>query len=61
MFLRDYYTNNNVTNVTLTPTQENITLSAMGLQFNRRYNATMMVHNSGGSAMVTADISKQLT
>ena len=63
MSLIDYYTNNNVTNVTnvtLTPTQENITLSAIGLQFNHRYNATVMVNNSGGSATLTASISKQL-
>ena len=61
MSLVDYYTNDIVNDVVVTSTEENITLSTMGLQFNRRYNATVRVHNSGGSVMLTANISKQLT
>ena len=60
MHLIDYYTNDIVNDVDVTSTGENITLSTIRLQFNRRYNATVMVHNSGGSAMLTASISKQL-
>ena len=58
--LVDYYTNDIVNDVVVTSTQENITLSAMGLQFNRRYSATVMVRNSGGNTTLTANISKQL-
>ena len=60
MHLTDYYTNDIVNDVNVTSMGENITLSVMGLQFNRQYNATVMVHNSGGSVMLTANISKQL-
>ena len=58
MHLIDYYTNDIVNDVDVTSTEENITLSTTRLQFNRRYSATVMVHNSGGSAMLTASISK---
>ena len=62
MSLRDYYTNITVTdNITVTSMEQNVTVSAMGLKFNRRYNVTVMVHNGGGSVMLTADISKHLT
>ena len=60
MHLIDYYTNDTVNDVDVTSTEESITLSVMGLQFNRRYNATVMVRNSGGNATLTANISKQL-
>ena len=60
MSLIDYYTNDIVNDVDVTSTGENITLSTLGLQFNRRYNVTVMVRNSGGNATLTADISKQL-
>ena len=61
MHLIDYYTNDILNDVNVTSTEENITLSTIRLQFNRRYNATVMVNNSGGSVMLTANISKQLT
>ena len=54
----DLYTNDTVKDVTVTPTEQNITLSATGLQFNRRYDAILMVNNSGGSVMLTTNISK---
>ena len=60
MSLIDYYTNDIVNDVDVTSTGENITLSTLGLQFNRRYNVTVMVRNSGGNATLTANISKQL-
>ena len=58
MSLIDYYTNDIVNDVDVTSTEENITLLTTRLQFNRRYNATVMVNNSGGSVMLTVNISK---